>query len=380
MRHFLSIKFLIFIALLFNNSFCSNTDEDVARSGSFVSIASGDTKFFQEGYKHNQNRRKTGKWSGWNAADLDEEWTVTKGVLIANTSPLQAAKIQEFVQVDSPQTLKQRRDLLKILVLGPVEKSIGPTAQKERLQGKAILMELTNPDDRISLIDALQKKSPPAAAQALQQAQNFLNQNTNIEDRALIARSFASFEDPSQGEAFAEDLTELKKSKRLNGKMIFHAAQAWKEDRLELLRSWKSLMSFEDLRHAKDRVIESFLRLPSTTRKVFLGLLPKGLSPSRHKVRGIHKILEAEGDLESKIQKIEGLSNLQEQAPEKYDRFILTIDREAPLALSSDEASSSEDERSGSSRVSLRKKFVKRSLPSATESEESGQYSESGEE
>ena len=384
MKFFINIKLLFFIGLFLNNSFCSNVEGDgIVRSVSprptiFKKAPPSEQSFAEFSL---QNRRPGGQRAGWNA-DRDEEWTVTKDVLTAHLNPTQEAEIKEFIQkAGDPKALKERKDLLKTLVLGPVERSATPSSEKTRLQSKAIILRFTSPEDRLSLIRALQKKSKAAATQSLQQAQDLLNQNTNAEDRAFIAHSFVSFEDPLQGEEFSEDLKEFRKSKRLSGRMIFHAAQAWQSDRIELLRSWQGLVSFEELRQAKDRVVENFLRLPSKTRKAFLSLLPNGLSPSRHKVRGVHKILEADDDLEIKIQKIENLADLQKKAPTKYDRLILILDKEAPLAASSDEASSSEDEGSDNFRGSVRKRFVKRYIPyTPDESEESGQYSESGEE
>ncbi len=381
MKFLTNIKFLFLTGFLFNSSFCSSTDGD----GIFRSLSPRPTilkksppseqRFAESSPK---NRRMSSQWAGWNA-DMDEEWTVTKDVLTTNLNDAQQEEIREFIQTArNPKALKERKDLLKILVLGPLEKRATPSAEKTRLQSKAIVLRLTSPEDRLSLIRALQKKSKENATESLQQAQDLLNQNTTVEDRAFIARSFVSFEDPRQGEEFSEDLKTLRKSKRFNGRMIFHASQAWREDRLELLRSWGSLMSFEELRQAKDRVVENFLRLPSATRKAFVKLLPNGLFPSHHKVRGVHKILETNDNLDSKVQKIEDLSVLQERTPEQYNHLILTLGRKAPPTLSSDEeTSSSEDELLDDSRGGVRKKLVKRYIPyTPTEGEESGQFSE----
>jgi hypothetical protein len=369
MKYFLGIKFLLF--LFFSVALQNFSAAVVEDRSSFVStsqihsianlkepgLTDDQLKTFSRGAAH--------RGKAENLLKIDQEWRVTMDVITANLSPTQKEDISSLVKkfvntAPSSKIQGERIALLKTLVLGPVEKGTSSSSQRERLQSKAVLMELTSLEDRLSLIASLQRRSEEKASKALQQAHDFLTQNTNAEDRALIARSFVSFEDPIQGDDFSRDLEKFKTSKRLNGRMIFRAAQAWRQDRRELLESWRTLMSFEDLRRAKDRVVVTFLSLPSSTRKAFLGLLPKEFSANSRKVRSIHKILEEEGTtLEDKTKTIRKLSELQKKSPTEYEDTLYTMDEEADPAPSSDEASSG-DEGFSDLRSGSRRKFLRR--------------------
>lgn len=357
MRYFLSIIFLFFVGLFFNNSFASSVD-DVVRSSSPVPTFSSREAFDRAANKReitvikkvtsgppSRNRRQESKWSGW-GADKDEEWNVTKHVLTSGITKLQEEELKSLLNENqSPQAQKNIKDLWKTLVLGP--EVVDPTSrEKTRLHEKAVIIELTPAEDKMFLLRKLQETSAEKRTKILKQIHDFLHKSLSSRENILIARTFVSFPDPRDGDFFAEDIQPFKRG--LTGRALFHAAQAWKANSSELLSSWRRLVSYSRKKSPSAKVMTNFLRLSSEMREKFLSLIPT--KAHTRELETIYAVLntDEEADLRAeRIPIIEKLALHKEKHPNRYRREL-----KQPEDFSSDEDESGLDSSGGDSSTS----------------------------